>query len=247
MKNYRYSAIETASRCLRKFKLDYLDGLPVDTEPSIELLFGTGLHLALQASLEGEDTLTTFNVYWDSLRSTLLHEKYRYRDYALKAAEFIRKFNKMHRQHLKPHALEKTLTAEIGGYSFEGTPDFVGWYKGVPSIIDFKTSQSSYVREKIICNPQMPLYAELARLSLGFPVEQVVYMVFVKGTGSIQEPIVQKLSPELLTEALDSVISKAKELEELKASGAEYKKNFTSCIMGSRVCNRFEHCYGRKK
>ena len=240
---HRYSGIETSMRCMRKFKLDYIDKLPQHGQAQIELGFGTGLHMALQASLEGDDARHAFETYWQSMAKDYTHEKFRYKDYAIKGREFIRKFEKMHKKDLTPAYLEQTLKARIQGHDFEGTPDFIGLYRGVPSILDFKTSQSPYIREKALSNPQMPLYAELAREALGYDAKQIVYLVFVKSSTSIQTPIVEPLSKELLQRAVEGVILQAETLEK----ATSHPKNFTACIMGSRVCSRFKTCYGESK
>lgn len=242
MSSHRYSGIETAYRCLRKYKLDYIDKLPQEGPASIELGFGTGIHSAIQASLEGDDAQGCFKLYWGSLKPDFKHEEFRYKDYYFKGLEFLRKFDKLHKPHLTPQHLEVTLKGNIQGYEFEGTPDFVGLYKGVPSIIDWKTSQNAYLREKLLTNPQLPLYAELAKQVHGFEAKQIVYMVFVKSSTSTQV-IVEPLTKSLLTQALGSVINMTRVLESEKS----YPQNFTACIMGSRVCNRYKNCYGVNK
>lgn len=234
---FRYSAIETALRCQRRFQIEYLEKRTHGGVPAIELTFGTALHTALQASVEGDDAYQAFEVFWGPTKAADLKQK---AELGYMAGEFIRKFEKMHRQHLEPVHLEKHMLGTINGIDFEGTCDFVGAYKGIPCILDYKTSAYNYMPSKILSNPQMPLYAELARQDFGFKAEKIVYMVFVKATQSIQVQEVD-LTPGMLSRALETCSSLAHELQSKKGM---MLRNPTACQMGRFRCPWFTECYG---
>lgn len=241
---HRYSALDTSFRCLRKFYLDYVEKLPKPGSEPIEFAFGTGIHAALQASLEGDDALSTFDTYWGSLKLAVSdNEMRRHSDMA---GEFIRKFLRLHLSKFRPAFIEQTLRCRLSGLEFEGTPDVLGELEGIPSVIDFKTSAYNYPKEKLLVGLQMPIYAEMASAALGYKAEQLVYYVFVKATSSIQV-IKTPLTPEITKRAMEQAIVQAKKLEALERQGREgFSTNPTSCIMGKNLCSRFSNCYPEK-
>lgn len=239
---HRYSGIDTAHRCMYKFKLDYIDKLPQEGGHSIDLAFGTGLHSGLQAIMEGEDPALTFSIYWESVKGALQDVRNSYEELGALGQTFLARFLRLHAKKFTPTRIEQRLQGKIGGYDFEGTPDLVGLYEGVPSLIDFKTSAREYPKEKIVVNEQMPIYAELERQQPGgLKVEQLVYYVFIKGEGRIQT-IKRPLTDALLTGALQNVILMCRELQ----GRTEYPKNPGSCVMGSWKCPRYQFCHGDK-
>ena len=131
------------------------------------------------------------------------------------------------------------MSAIIGGKPWEGTADFLGLYKGVPAVIDYKTSAYNYPVEKILSNPQMPLYAEMAKQALGFEAQKIVYLVFNKRETSIQV-LETELTPELSQRALETAQQVAQDLDNRKV----WPRNSASCIMGKHVCPWFQKCYG---
>lgn len=238
---HRYSTLDTAQRCLRKFKLQYVDQVPTGGIPSIDLEFGTAMHSALQASLEGDNATEAFRVYWESVRSPFTPSNAN-RLQSI-AGEFIRKFEKMHLKHFAPGALiEREMNCKIKGLDFSGTADYIGGYQGRHTVLDFKTSYAAYTREKILSNPQMPLYAIMSEALGGPRVEQIVYLVFVKSTGSIQT-VIEPLTEAMRERAMETCLLMAQDLETRNT----WPTNYNSCKIGSSVCPYFKTCWETKE
>jgi hypothetical protein len=183
---FRYSSVSCAHECLRKFKLIYVDGLETDSN-SIDLEFGTALHLGLKAHFDGEDPLMTFNMYWQSVESKNLRtSRLNWQQLYVLGQDFITRFVRLHSKKFKALKTEESFEIELAGEVVTGTIDFVGHYDGVPSIFDWKTSASRYKHSKLQKNEQLWLYAHAAKKAWGFNAEQVGYKVFVKGEESIQ-------------------------------------------------------------
>lgn len=234
---HRYSGIDTALRCLRRYKIEYIDQLQQEGETPIELAFGSGLHAALQASLEGADGQLTFNTYWDTYESS----DRTYADLGKLGLDFIRKFDRLHKKKFDPRFLEHTLRVEMKGLQWEGTPDFLGYYNGEPAVVDWKTSGYHYLPQKILSNPQMPLYAAMAKKAGIFEAKKIVYYVFVKGAECIQVQETE-LTKELLDRALETCESVARDIETRPLH--DFGRNPGSCQMGKKICPWFNNCFG---
>jgi hypothetical protein len=242
MQTFRYSAIDTAHSCLTRYKLQYVDKIPAhaDGVDSIDLKFGTALHAGIAACLEGDDGEQTFKVFWDSLKGKpFVESRFNWQALGDMGPKFLARFSRLHAKHFSPVAIEQHMRGSIGTHAFEGTPDFVGSYKGTPSIVDFKTSGRAYPKEKILVNEQMPLYAALAAQNLDFKAEQLVYYVFIKQEMRIQV-VTAALTEKLLDSAIQNVIITADDLKSRKV----FPKNPNSCVMGSWRCPYFEKCHG---
>lgn len=242
METFRFSAVDTAHKCQTKYKLQYLDKVSIPGLPSIDLEFGTALHAGLNSLLEGEDGAEVFKVYWETLKGKdFVKARKGWEELKETGEVFLSRFSRLHAKHFKPFKMEERISGRIGGHNFEGTPDFVGDYKGIPSIVDFKTSGYAYPKEKIIVNEQMPLYAELVKQAYKYDVKQLVYFVFIKAEMRIQVVTVD-LTKELLDGALKNVVLLCDELVGKKV----FTKNPHSCMMGSFKCPYFDTCHGGK-
>lgn len=237
--SYFYSKLYTANDCQRKYKLQYIDGIDPGPNKSGDMEYGTAIHAALAAALANDDPHTVFNCYWDSIKDSKL-EYSRYNWDALKtlANTHINKFLSMHLKHIKPQITEERMYARIGDVAFEGTADVIGLYKGVPTIIDFKTSAYPYDNHKIRINEQMHIYARLAKEVHGFEATKLVYMVFVKSDGRIQikERGLTKVENDAI---MVDVIAQCKQLEQQLV----FPKNTNSCIKGKNICPYFKRCH----
>ncbi len=236
---YRYSGLDTAHSCLRKFKEIYIDGAP--SEESIDMLFGTSLHAGLQAMLEGDNAGATFKAVFDTSLGSGMKEGRKSTEelYGL-GGVFLGRFERLHRKKFGEGKCEAALSGKIGGFDVEGTADFVGLYEGVPSILDFKTSAYAYPKEKILTSEQMPIYAELAKQCLGFEAKQIVYYVFCKGEGRIQT-LTRTLTQEFLDMHLANVLTYIQDLDKRTT----WPKNSNSCMYGrDSKCSFFDKCWG---
>lgn len=242
MDTFRYSAIDTAYRCLKRYQRQYLLQEKVAGLDSADTLFGTAMHMGLQAYLEGENGLQSFGLFWDSIKGTdIIYSRLDWARLKDCGETLLARFDRLHKARFEPFAMETTLKGIIGGYAVEGTPDFIGKYEGVPSVLDFKTSNYAYNKEKIITNEQMPIYAELARQALKYEAEQVVYYVFCKGEMRIQVQQ-HKITPEWLQTRLENVALMCAELRERK----QFPMNPNNCMMGTFRCPYFDKCHGGK-
>lgn len=237
---FRYSAISTAHTCMQKYKLQYVDQVKTEGVPDIDLEFGTAMHSAMAATMEGVDPFLIFALYWDTLRDKPMATGQRsWKDLSDLGRLFLLKFERLHKKHFKPFKIEETISGNIGGHDIGGTPDYLGDYKGIASVVDFKTSNYSYRKERIKVNEQMPIYAELSRQVYGYQPQQLVYIVFNKRDASIQVHI-QKITKRLLTNALNNAILVMSDLAVRK----EFPKNPNSCTMGANYkCPYFDTCH----
>ena len=128
----------------------------------------------------------------------------------------------------------------MGDFKIEGTPDYVGNYRGVPAIIDFKTSSQIYSKDKLIVNEQLHLYAHLARQTYGFEAEKMVYLILCKNPVRIQV-IERSLCKQEHEKVLDNIRQHIVELE----SRTTWPQNKQSCLQSGKYrCNMWEQCYG---
>lgn len=245
IKSHSYSIISTAYKCHRMYKLKHIDGLKPDEKPSAALYFGTAMHAGLHAILEGDGNgAEEFSMAWNAIQAETGVEYYRDSfEYLQKAGEtFLEKFRKYYAKDFVPtHPMETRLFGQLGDYKVEGTPDFIGTYKGVPSIVDWKTSKEPYTKDRIVCNEQMHLYAELANQVYGFKPKQIVYVVFCKDKMSIQRPLIQPLDKKRHKAMLDNIQAMCKDLE----TRTEFPMNRNSCLYNGKYrCGFWKQCYG---
>lgn len=234
MNTFRYSAISCAYRCYKKFELDYVLGKKVMIQdPNME--FGTAMHLFFSTYLETmneQEARDAFAMYWGTCKN--IDFKYDSWD-ALnaKADIFMTRWLRLHSKKYTPKYIEHNMNFLVGDFKFQGTPDFIGEYKGVPSIVDYKTSFAKYDKRKIIVNEQMPLYAHAAEQVLGYKAEQIVYVVLVKNPEPSIQEIILPISRKDIDESLKNVITMCRDLSSRK----EFPMNRDNCL-------KCEH-YGR--
>lgn len=240
--SFWFSKLSAHRTCPRLYQLQHIDKIKVESR-SLDTEFGTALHLALEALLRGEDGVMVFNTYWEYVDPNLLRFKYDKKSLGNMGPIFIERFARLHLKHLKVFNSEERLFITEEGHKLEGTPDLIGWYKGTPSVMDFKTSSSKYMKEKIISDDQMPSYAHYAAVEKGFNVEQAVYFVFVK---DFKTPSIQILTHQLTTVDIQASISNmVAEIEEIKAKKV-FTQNRSSCVRGPIKCSMWDQCHGRK-
>lgn len=238
---YYYSKLSVASECARKYKFQFIDKIAVPGAKSADIEFGQAMHLGLDAYLNGENGSLTFKVYWDSMRdSPMQYTRFKWHELYSIGMKLLSRFEARHLPHLKVAHNEQRLHGKIGQYAFEGTPDFIGTYKGVPTILDFKTSKDAYPVDKILVEEQLYGYAHLAKQILGFDATQIGYMVFCKTEARIQTSSKIDLTQHKLDDMISNIEIQIKELEARK----EYPANRKSCLKGAFKCAYWNHCYG---
>lgn len=223
---FRYSAINTAYQCLKRYELEYVMGLKGDQPLSVELQFGTAMHLALGEYFQGLDITRVFVEQWTKIGGDDRHKEL--------AEILLARWDRLHSKKYIPFKVEERTGITLGEYRIEGTPDFVGDYEGVPSIVDFKTSRSPYDKKKIVVNEQMPLYAEMAKQSWGYEAKQLVYVVFCKTEARIQV-LKRDITEVGQKDALDNLKLMMQDL----SNRTNYPKNRNSC----GYCPYFNVCY----
>ena len=235
---FRYSAIDTADRCLHKYKRVYIEGY--EDQDSGDKLFGTALHAGIEALFTGGNGQEVFSLFWDSVKgSKAPFGRYDWSTLRDTGIKFIARFERLHLKRFEPFMLEYEMFGKVGRHNVKGTADYIGLYRGVPSIVDWKTSAREYVPEKILVAEQMPLYAELVKQCLQYEVKQIVYYVFCKSEVRIQT-LVLPITQEWLQQKIKNIELKCDDLAERKV----FPKNPNSCMMGTFKCPLFAECHG---
>lgn len=241
-RSYNYSALQSAYTCLKKFKLLYVDKIKAPVPESADLHFGTAVHAGAQAFLEGQDGVEVFRAYWESEKDK--DRRYGRFDWAALSNQgegLLAKFERFHLKKFKVFKLEERIYTQIEDVRLEGTPDFVGEFEGVPCILDFKTTGYNYVREKLICNEQMPLYQVMAKQEWGYDAKQLIYFPFVKGDNyKIQRALKLDVNPEHVQATVRNVLAVCRELDKR----IEFHENRASCLIGQNKCEYFDLCHG---
>lgn len=236
-----YSKLKDFDKCPRYYKLKHIDDVKVPEEKSADLAFGTAMHAALNHHLEsGETGMTVFRRLW-YMASTegLEYGRYKHPELYAIADILLQRFERLHSKHFKPKLMEERIYHP--DLLFEGTPDFLGEYKGVPSVVDFKTSAYRYHNLRVISDDQLNAYGVLGH-TIGYTPKQKVYVVFVK---DLKNPSIQVLTAPLLDADLvttaNETVDKIRNIKE-----SRFTPNTSSCIVGTRVCPYWEHCHGPK-
>lgn len=239
---FRYSMLNTAHFCLTKAKLQYLDKIPEPGLRGAYFAFGTGLHLGLENFVQGEDGAEIFRLFWKNLKVGEYDWKFSRDSYDTLgsiADELLRKFEKGHLKHYDALHTELPLRGTINGFTVTGTADFVGLYKGVLSIVDWKTSQSQYDKRKGQVDAQMWIYAELLKQQYGLEVKQLVYSPFVKYGSVVQTPIAIPYTTIKAKSMLDNATLVMRDLN----GRVEWPRNEQNCLR----CNYYPVCYKEDK
>lgn len=243
---YRYSTLSDSDRCLKYYELRHILGMDNNSDKNADLKFGTSLHLGIQDLFEGGNGLDAFNILWNSYEEDgLEYSRLRHKDLSNLGNIFIERFERLHLKHFIPAHIEKKMSFNPLGsqYVLSGTPDFLGSYKGVPSVVDWKTSGYAYDKAKLVINEQMPGYMAMAKEAVGYEAQQLVYVVFVKNP---KEPRIQVLTKlptvDKINSVLENIVARCKDLER-RSGSKEYPRNPQSCLIGTRKCDFYSVCY----
>lgn len=238
--NLSFSEFSLAMQCLRKYKHVVIDRLHTDTDDSADIEFGTAMHEGVNAYLEGDDGLAVFTVYWDSIRDRqMIFTRFDWAQLKELGIRLLARFEKKHVKHLKPFSMEKRLYGEYKGIQLEGTPDFFGTYQDIPVLIDWKTAAYRYPDEKLHTSLQLNLYAFLGVQKLGYRIDQMGYLVFVKSSETIQGPRLVDFSEKTMYDMLDDMVEY---YGKMKKDGT-YPRNPTACVQGSQRCLFIDRCW----
>ena len=238
--SWSYSYYSTAQRCLALYKAIVIDKVVHYKHDDGDLEFGSALHAAINASLQGGSAAEVFSLYWESLKTkNIQYGRYKWEDCKNLGFDFSRKFDKTYKDKFIPKYMEQRMYADYKGLKFEGTADYIGLYLNKPSVFDWKTSGYNYDERKIENAIQMNLYAFLVYSELQYVPEQLGYLVFNKGTGSIQKPIVTEFSFKKMYSMLDDMLDYCESIDKKQT----YPRNPGNCIIGTKVCPMFSKCW----
>lgn len=238
---YRYSAISTAHFCLTKFRKQYILGEVAEGPKNSNFVFGTAMHLAISSYFKDyADAVSTFKMYWNSIKpDDYSWDRYGYSDLLEIGTTLLRKWEERHAKNYNPLHVEKKLDFTLNSYSMQGTPDFIGAYKNKISVVDWKTSASTFDKRKGLIDGQMWLYVHAAKEVYNIDIEQIVYAPFVKYGAIVQTPIVIEVTKDKLTSMLNNATLVIKDLE----ARTEWPRNEQNCLR----CEFFSGCYQETK
>lgn len=241
--DFSYSQLSTAYKCNMLFKHLYVDRLKPPGNESGDMKFGTGIHLAINTVLAKDgDPQANFDMFWDLQKTGNDFGRFKWEELRDMAHVFISRFERLHAKKFEPFQMEERLHGRLGDIEISGTPDFIGKYNGIPSIVDFKTAGSRYNPEKATIAEQLFLYAHLARETVGFIAKQVVFIVFVKGPNPSIQSITAPISQVMLNTVVDNIKLQCEELE-VKIESGKFTKNLNGCGMGGMPCQFKERCF----
>lgn len=238
-----------AYKCYKLFKLKHLDGLKEEIN-SADLEFGTAIHFVIEHLIVPNDDVGTysyeqlFESVWGSqyVKKDLTYGYLGYDTLYERGLELLRKFNKQHVKDFNPFRVEQRINFKIldDGAEFTGKPDFVGEYKGVPSIVDFKTSARAYPNmRKIMSDEQMAIYTIGVKKVWNYDVRQIVYKVLCKDESS-------RIQTQVLEIDLDWAYKMAYNANTV-ALDLSNRKDFPMNRYSCQNCNFFKTCYGSDK
>ena len=233
----------TATQCLRRFKLCYIDKVVPNVPESGDLAFGSALHSGLNSSIMGENGTEVFEIYWDSYQGKpLQYGRFKWAELRELGLNFLAKFQRLHANKYRVDSAEKRLYSSYKDVRLEGTYDFLGTYNGRKSLRDFKTSGYNYDKDKALCALQLNLYAYLAlQNKLVDKIETLGYTVFNKGTGSIQD-LTWEFSEKAMMKHLDNMVAYCKKFD-VEPTDENFPCNPNSMLYPNK-CPYFPCCGG---
>lgn len=209
--------------------------------------FGTAIHLGVEAILTGSGNdvsgVNLFALFWN-LEKTKNNKygRYGWQELLDQGVRLLERFERLHAKHFVVNQMEQRLYGRIDDIKVEGTPDFLGLYKDVETVVDFKTSGSRYDKEKIKGSEQLHLYSYLASQTGNFQPKQIAYVVFVKGTAPSIQCLVEPLHQERIDQVLANVRQQAKDIE-YKIDNNTFTRNYANCTGYGQKCSFYGECY----
>lgn len=242
MSGLSYSNYIALRRCGQFYKLSVLDKVPQPMNVNFE--FGSALHAGLNTSLETKDAeaaMDVFQAYWESVAGKgMAYERHSHDQLAEMGVKFVSRFTSKYAKDMKLLTGEVRMKApfsrELGLLTLEGTPDALVEWNGKNVLLDFKSSAYNYEAEKSVVSLQMNLYAWLLEQN-GYKVDDLCYVVFNKGTTTIQTPYCVPYDRDKALEMISDMVGFF-----LRNVG-HYEKNPTACVMGKQVCAFFGRCF----
>ena len=246
MPAYNHSQLTMYRSCQKKWAL-YASGAKAEDQ-SGDLIFGSALHFALAKMLQGEtpeDCVALWHMYWDSVKAAEYGwGRFGYEYYKGMGERFLKKFSTSYLNDIEPIWVEKKLQGVINGVEVYGTPDVVCKFRGVESILDFKTSSGNYDVLQATTGTQMAFYHALVKQQEAAPeIKQYVYLVFNKSKESLQRPVIATVTEELHKAHMEDI---GRTLLEMHApmSDGHCVRNPAQCFSYNRPCEYMKQCWG---
>lgn len=262
-KPLRYSTVSDFYRCGAYFKFKHIDGLDDGLGKSMDIVFGTAVHMAIEDLFSGGDGLDIFHIFWAMQKDKGLEQsRYGWSELRSLGVSLIEIFRDEHMKKFVVHKvahegppfavqpmLERKMHGTIGKHAFSGTADFIGTYTAtknaepILALVDWKTSAMPYDNYKLQCNEQIYGYVELARQDLGLNLTHGVYGVAVKDPKNPRWQFkVAEITPDKHKAMLANLELACDQIE--AATKAEsFLRNPGACVKGRYVCPFFTKCF----
>ena len=170
-----HTAIETHQQCPARFRALYIEG---EVEPEFGENLGSAVHSAIQKYHEGCLLLARASdktLAGDIAEALRQHPALSEADRE-QAAELLLDYADSHQFGASTFSIEQSFEAEVGPYTFTGTPDSVEWDGQSLRIIDYK-SFPFYGSKPEEAPVQLRRYAWLMVQALGSRPEQVIVAI----------------------------------------------------------------------
>lgn len=234
-----HSRVSKYLHCPEQYRLYYVENLR-PRSPASSLVFGQVLHAALAGLFgRGEDPVASFENQWTEAKGWDLTYKDRepWEKLHDTGRRLLDKFISDELDRLSNiRDVEEPFRLQITAFDhpFVGVIDLVAALDGVRTLIDFKTSASSYEPHEVLLSDQLTAY-QLAKPD----AEQAAFCVLVKTKEPKIEWHVARRAPDQLTEYLGKVGYVAREI----AAGRFYKRPGKWCSW----CDFLPVCTGDTK
>jgi hypothetical protein len=244
MQPHRYSNLYTWHKCQKYFELNRIQGIPDGSDKNGDMAFGSAMHLAIEDLYAGGDGHEVFMTYMDTLKD-MEYGRLKFDDLVWMGKQFINRFQEDVMKDIVPVHQEVRMSTSYKYGDDEvievaGTADVLGTYKGEKCVLDWKTSSQPYDAYKIVTNPQMYLYADMANKSLGFEAKKIVYVVFIKDP---KNPRIQVRQRDVTDCDIKKQVDNVLEIFRTIQNTEVFTKNTDSCKTWNGLCPYFERCW----
>lgn len=244
--NLSPTKISTFEDCSMKFNYRYNDRWKPKKD-SANLAFGRSIHAALEGLFNsGASPIETFKEEWEAYKDTeLKYSKYDTWDKLMSIGVVLMDlFLKEEAGKFKEtYAVEDWLKFPINAQAdFWGRGDWIGKVEldgnVINAIVDFKTASRQYDENQANMNDQLTAYYH-ARKKYPFPIEKVIFVVFVK----TKAPKIQWIIGKRTEEQVQDYLAKVREYNDRICRDSFFKEYGMQC----NWCDYQPLCLGDEK
>lgn len=243
---FRNSTYVTLKRCGRYYHYKMVQKLPEYQKEGYSLHYGTSLHKGLDTALLNNDkpnpekfdlALLAFESLWDKAKEMPIEfSRYDHSELHQIAKVFLDKFVRFYAHKFTPIFTEKEMNVAYDSELYlNGTIDAFVEFEGKNTLVDYKTTMRPYPHGKAVLSSQLLLYGYMLT-QLGYRVDQVMFLPFVKSTGGIQNPLIAAFDYNEAKDLVDEMILDFKMNLKLNL------RNPNSCEMYGKMCGYYELC-----